>query len=79
MNRIEFDVALVRSGFTAPRLAEQIGMSKSTMYRKIESGNFDRSEIIAIRDAMHLTDSDMLAIFFDERSCENATAKEEQS
>ena len=79
MNKIELEVALLRSGIRVPELAAQIGMDKSTFYRKLSNGKFERAEIIKIRDTLRLEDADMLRIFFDESSCENVTEKEENT
>lgn len=78
MNKIELEVALIRRGIRIPELAAQIGMDKSTFYRKLTTGKFERAEIIKIREALHLNDEDMLRIFFGEESCGNATSGEEE-
>lgn len=74
MNKIELEVMLLRKGMSISELSEKIGMNRTTFYRKLTSGKFDRSEIIAIRDALGLTDADILRIFFNDESCENATS-----
>lgn len=76
MNKIELEVAMLRAGISIARLSEITGMNKTTIYRKLESGKFDRSEIIKIRDAIGLTDADMLRIFFADGCCENATTQD---
>ena len=73
MNKTELEVELLRHETTVTELAEKIGLNRTTLYRKMASGKFDRAEIIAIRDALGLTDADMLRIFFNARSCENVT------
>ena len=78
MNKIELEVALIRRGIRIPELAAQIGMDKSTFYRKLTTGKFERAEIIKIREALHLNDEDMLRIFFGEESCRNAMSGEEE-
>lgn len=77
MNKIELEVALIRRGIRIPELAAQIGMDKSTFYRKLTTGKFERTEIIKIREALHLNDEDMLRIFFAEEGCGNATPGKE--
>lgn len=74
MNKTELEVELLRHETTVAELAEKIGLNRTTLYRKMASGKFDRSEIIAIRDALGLTDADILRIFFNAKSCGNATA-----
>lgn len=76
MNRIELEVAVLRNSISLATLAEKIGMNKTTLYRKLESGKFDREEIVKIREQLNLTDSDILRIFFDDSGCVNATNKE---
>lgn len=79
MNKIELEVELVRRGMSIPKLADIIGMDKTTLYRKLQTGKFERSEIIKIRDTLQLEDADMLRIFFDDADCVNATKSEEDT
>lgn len=76
MNRIELEVAVLRNSISLAVLAEKIGMNKTTLYRKLESGKFDREEIVKIREQLNLTDADILRIFFNDDGCENATDKD---
>lgn len=77
MNKVELEVALIRKGTSIAELSDKIGINRTTMYRKLSTGKFDRSEIVKIRDELGLTDADMLRIFFNEDSCENATEGKE--
>ena len=77
MNKIELEVAVLRNQISLAALAEKIGMNKTTLYRKLESGKFDREEIVKIREQLNLTDADILRIFFDDSGCVNATSEEE--
>lgn len=79
MNKIELEVAVLRNQISLAALAEKIGMNKTTLYRKLESGKFDREEIVKIREQLNMTDADILRIFFDDNGCVNATSKEEDS
>ena len=79
MNKIELEVMLLRNDMSVAQLSEKIGCNRKTMYRKLASGKFERSEIIKIREVLGLTDADMLRIFFSDDSCENATRKEDAS
>lgn len=79
MNKIELEVILLKKGMSAMKLAEKIGMNRVTLYRKLISGKFERSEIVKIRDVLGLTDEDMLRIFFSEEGCGNATDESEGS
>ena len=76
MNKVELEVMLLRNGMSITDLSEKIGCNRTTMYRKLTSGKFERSEIIKIRDILGLTDADMIRIFFNDESCINATGKE---
>ena len=76
MNKIELEVAMLRKGMSIAALSDKIGCNRVTMYRKLTSGKFERSEIMKIRDILGLTDADMIRIFFNDESCENSTEKE---
>lgn len=73
MNKTELEVVMLRKGIKTAKLAEIIGINKTTLYRKLTSGKFERSEIMKIRDALELTDADTIRIFFDDDCCVNAT------
>lgn len=73
MDKIELEVAMLRAGVSVAKLADITGMNKTTIYRKLDNGKFDRSEIMQIRDALGLTDADLLRIFFSGGGCENST------
>ena len=77
MNKIELEVLILRKGTSIAALAEIIGIDKTTMYRKLANGKFERSEIMKIRDALCMTDADVIRIFFSDEGCENATERKE--
>lgn len=77
MNKIELEVALLRKGMSVEELSKRIGCNRVTLYRKLSSGKFERSEIIKIRDALELSDADMLCIFFNDECCVNATQEKD--
>ena len=79
MSKTELEVAMIRNGITAAALAERIGIDRSTFYRKMASGKFERSEIMKIRDELGLTDADMIRIFFNDDCCVNATESEQEA
>ncbi len=79
MNKIELEVVLLRKGKSIAELSEKIGMNRATFYRKLQTGKFERSEIIQIRDELGLSDEEMLLIFFSGESCVNATNAETAS
>lgn len=76
MNKIELEVELLRKGMSLAELSEKIGMNRVTLYRKLASGKFERSEIIKIRDMLELKDADVLRIFFSDDCCGNATTED---
>lgn len=77
MDKIELEVLILRKGTSIAALAESIGIDKTTMYRKLANGKFERSEIMKIRDALCMTDADVIRIFFSDDSCVNATNEEQ--
>lgn len=77
MNKTELEVSMLRKGVNVAKLAEKIGMNRITLYRKMASGKFERSEIIKIRESLGLTEAEMLRIFFSDDSCVNATHEKE--
>lgn len=77
MNKVELEVMLLRNGMSVAELSEKIGCNRTTMYRKLTSGKFERSEIIKIRDILGLTDADMIRIFFNDERKENANERNE--
>lgn len=73
MNKTELEVAMLRKGIKTAALAEILGINKTTLYRKLTTGKFERTEIMKIRDVLELTDADTIRIFFDDEGCVNAT------
>lgn len=62
-DKVEFEIALVRSGKTRKQLAEYLGIDISTLYRKIENdGYFTRQEIVKTVEFLELDDP--MKIFF---------------
>lgn len=62
-NRREFNAQLARKGMSVQKLAEDIGMPVSTMYRKLNNnGDFDRIEIANIVESLEIEDPSV--IFF---------------
>lgn len=64
---------IVRRGWTMEKLAAALGMSDVTLRRKMhlatsrgepDNSEFDRAEILAIKDKLGLTDGQILEIFF---------------
>lgn len=56
-NRREFNAQLARKGMSVQKLAENIGMPVSTMYRKLNNdGDFDRIEIANIVESLEIED-----------------------
>lgn len=57
---------VVEQGFTIGRLAEEINMDRSTLYRRLntEGENFSIKEADALVSALHLSKEEAVAIFF---------------
>lgn len=61
----ELKAQMVRKGFKVDLLAEQIGISRSAFYRKMNgSSEFDRDEISKLSDLLELEPKDVYNIFF---------------
>ena len=55
VNRLKAQMVLC--GLTGKELAEKIGIAEPTFYRKINAdGNFNRKEIAAIMEILHIDD-----------------------
>lgn len=68
MNIPELKAAIARKGYTIPTLAEAIGISKKTLYMKINGDtSFTQKEISAIATALNLTNDEIIMIFFAEK------------
>lgn len=68
MNIPELKAAIARKGFTIPTLAEVIGISKKTLYRKVDcESSFTQKEISAIVSALNLTNDEIISIFFTDK------------
>jgi len=61
----ELRAEMVREGMTNEALAKAIGITPSSLYRKISGQtDFYRYEIVKISEALHLDDDQMRRIFF---------------
>ena len=74
MNTNEFKASRVRKGFTQEKLAQLLGVTKSSLSRK-ENGitPFNCIEISLIKVALELTPEDIDKIFFKEKVENNST------
>ncbi len=63
-NKYEFDAQLARKGMKKYELAERLGITYTSLYRKIESGKFTREEIGKIIGILDINDP--VPIFFAE-------------
>lgn len=53
-----------KSGLKVNFLIEKLGINRTTYYRKIENDfNFSRSELMTIKEVLHLTDEEFLKLF----------------
>lgn len=56
---------MVEEGYSVESLATEIGVDKSTLYRKLDNGvKFTVGEARTIKTALNLTDEEANAIFF---------------
>lgn len=56
---------MVELGYSVESLATELGIYKSTLYRKLDNGEkFTIGEAQEIRKALNLTDEEATAIFF---------------
>ena len=61
-NEREFEAQMVRKGVKKYELAEKLGMTYTSLYRKIKSGRFTREEIGKIIELLEIKDP--VPIFF---------------
>ena len=57
---------IVERGMTVGRLAQEVGMDRATMYRKLKDGSFTVKEAQLIGLALGLTKQDVMDIFFND-------------
>lgn len=59
---------IVERGSSQKKLAKDIGMDRSTFYRKMKNGgNFTVEEAKKIKKSVPLTDSEAIEIFFEQK------------
>ena len=65
MNTNELRAELVRNNLTIEQLAVKLGMSRSSLSRKL-SGNttFTHPEMVKLKEVLNLSDEKMVIIFF---------------
>ena len=78
MNVAKFKAAIVERGTSVEGLADAIGVSKATIYRKINAGgdDFTIGEVLSIAKALRLTTDEGQQIFFARNVACDATSKE---
>ena len=78
MNVAKFKAAIVERGTSVAELADAVGLSKSTLYRKISTGgdDFTIGEVLSITKALHLSSDEGQQIFFAQNVARNATMEE---
>ena len=57
---------VVYQGITLGELASELEINQSTLTRKLKDGSFNRVEISKIAEVLHLSDDDVIDIFFAE-------------
>jgi DNA-binding phage protein len=78
VNVAKFKAAIVERGTSVAELADAVGLSKSTLYRKINTGgdDFTIGEVLSITKALHLSADEGQQIFFAQNVAYDATMKE---
>jgi hypothetical protein len=78
VNVAKFKAAIVERGTSVAELADAVGLSKSTLYRKINTGgdDFTIGEVLSITKALHLSADEGQQIFFAQNVAYGATVKE---
>ena len=66
MNANKLKGKIVERGMTVGRLAQEVGMDRATMYRKLKDGSFTVKEAQLIGLALGLTKQDVMDIFFND-------------
>lgn len=65
MNATQLKAAMLIQGYNAARLAVVLGISESSLYRKLSNRTeFTAGEIARIRDTLNLSQDDVARIFF---------------
>lgn len=68
MNPNELRAEIARKGLSIPKVAAIMGISKKTLYSRLDGAKeFKSSEISTLREVLALTDERMLEIFFEKK------------
>ena len=63
-DRRKLQAQMVLRGMNMEDLSSQLNLNVSTVYRKMSSGEFSRSEITEISDILKMTSEDIINVFF---------------
>lgn len=70
--------AIVANGKDQQQIAKEIGIDRSTFYRKMkEGGSFSVGEASKMAEVIPLTDSEAISIFFNSKVAETRQEKQE--
>lgn len=65
MNYEELNAEMGRNKISIPQLAKVVGISSKSMYERFNGERqFKQSEILSIKEALHLSDDKVMLIFF---------------
>lgn len=65
MDWIKLKYFMAVAGYSNVTLAKKIGINEATLSKKMHGhSQFSRSEMLKIKDLLHLSDSDFMALFF---------------
>lgn len=65
MNYNDLNAEIARCGLSIPQLAERMGVSKKTLYSRMQGKtDFSQGEMAQLAKILKLTDKKIIAIFF---------------
>lgn len=65
-----------REGIRKTKLAERVGITPQGFYNKLNGDSeFNRKELEVLKDALHLSTSEFMSLFFSSQSIQNANQK----
>ncbi len=68
MNFNDLRAEIARANLTIPKLADEIGMDKKTLYSRMHGRTpFNQKEILAISNILKLSNEKIMSIFFAEQ------------
>ena len=76
MNGSEVRSRIDKEGIKFCRVAERLGISTQALYNKINgTSEFSNSELLTLKEMLHLSNDEFLVLFFSPKGCQNANQK----